>query len=230
MSVQAMGQVYPVAYPRVQPVYPDKGEFFKCDFQLGGGTDEYDLVTAARMICAGGVTQQAAGLGFGRKFDGSDDLLTYPGATILPAGAWTLEALVKIDGVGGSTSRLLAQTSPSIIYLAYNDSVKAWEWNDAGPVRSANNSIVYGVWQHYVLTRSATGVINHYVNGVLSGTANQASTNNSSAGSKYIGNSSAQNRGFNGAVRMMATYPRILTPSEILQRYRECAWLVGLPV
>ncbi|MFA6304434.1 MAG: DUF2341 domain-containing protein [Patescibacteria group bacterium] len=90
--------------------------------------------------------------------------------------------------------------------------------------RSSNNSIQLDTWYHIVATRAlgATAPANFYVNGVLSGSADQSSaTAGAIVGTSnvIIGNNNAQGYSFDGKIDDLKVFNYILTPWQIAQEY-----------
>lgn len=78
-------------------------------------------------------------------------------------------------------------------------------------------------WNNYTATRTAAGLVNFYINGVLSGTANQnTGTPGAATTNLIIGNNAAGTRGVLGNLLSNAmTFNRVLTAKEVenLARY-----------
>jgi hypothetical protein len=87
-------------------------------------------------------------------------------------------------------------------------------------VVSATNSVVASTETFIAVTRTATGVVNIYKNGVLSGSADQAS-GAPEAGSTnlIIGNNAAAGATFNGTLSHIRIFNRILSVAEIGQLF-----------
>lgn len=107
-------------------------------------------------------------IGKGLSFNGTDgqdligaDLLTSSGLTmsawITPTSANTL-----ITNNGGNTTYSIESGNNMIVFSTSN-------------ARSAASSITFGTTYFVVATRSTGNLINHYINGTLSGTADQSS-------------------------------------------------------
>ncbi len=84
---------------------------------------------------------------------------------------------------------------------------------------SKSSSLSAGTWQLVTVTRDAAGLVNFYVNGILSGTASQ-STGMPQAGSNVLlGNRSSGDMGFDGSMDDVRIYNRMLSPAEIQAIY-----------
>lgn len=85
----------------------------------------------------------------------------------------------------------------------------------------SGNDISYGSWQHIMVTRKSAGIANFYINGVLSGTAEQdsgtpvAGTNNT-----FIGNAAGAISTFDGIIGLIVIVSRIKSYIEITRKGR----------
>lgn len=137
-----------------------------------------------------------------------------------------------VIGATASTLSLWANTvAVNIAVQSLIDNVKVEWWIDnqakmvfTGDSQStiafsAAGSITTATWQMLSVTRDATGVTNLYVNGVLSGTANQASGTPATSifdcniASYGIGGSAL----YGGALDDVRIYSRVLSAAELLQ-------------
>ncbi len=90
-------------------------------------------------------------------------------------------------------------------------------------VSSANSSLFAGQWYHVVATITANGISNIYINGVLSGTANQAS------GTRVVGSTNITiGDTFDGYIYRLKGYNRILNTTEIQQLFSSQRFLFGI--
>ena len=86
---------------------------------------------------------------------------------------------------------------------------------------SADGTLLFNKWTLIILTRTSTGVTNFYINGALSGTANQASgTPAAGPFNITIGNAPDQSYTFDGALSNVRVINGILTAQEIAQIYQ----------
>jgi hypothetical protein len=85
---------------------------------------------------------------------------------------------------------------------------------------SANNSITLNKWNFVVVNRTSVGITNIYINGVLSGIANQSSGTPSAGTTNItIGNNSAGSLTQYGLIDNVRVVNGILTPAQIAQLY-----------
>ena len=210
------------------------------DFEEGSGTTLYDksgqgyngAITAG---ASNGFVKGKAGRSY--DFDGANT--TIPVAefsnSALQSG-FTISAWIKPDSVGETAGRIIDKTGDRnglngfyfivSIFGGGTGHIRS-NINNGIAANSALSSIVYGVWQHALITITSGGVVNIYLNGVLSGTANQ-NTNPVSqittANPLTIGNrSSATDRTFDGAIDDLKVYNYVLTPWQIAQEYNNGA-------
>ena len=87
-------------------------------------------------------------------------------------------------------------------------------------IESAVSSIVLGLWQLAIVTRTSAGIANIYINGILSGSANQDSgTPVAGTTNLFIGNRSANDRTFYGPQAQNRIENGILSSQEVMQVY-----------
>jgi hypothetical protein len=81
---------------------------------------------------------------------------------------------------------------------------------------SSNNSVALDKWYHVAITRTATGIANFYINGKLSGIANQNSGAPINGTTNVIvGNRLAGDRSFAGNIMPLTIYNKVLLDSQI---------------
>jgi len=87
---------------------------------------------------------------------------------------------------------------------------------------AATNSIVLDTDMFLAATRTSAGVCNFYKNGVLSGSANQASgTPAAGSTNMFIGANNAGDRTFNGTISHIRVFSKILTVDQIRWIYNK---------
>jgi hypothetical protein len=163
--------------------------------------------TAVTVVNDGGVKAM--------RFNGSTSRLdcgSYNGLI----GDITINAWVKVDTLGGlgygriiDNGQFLYSTNNGLTLIAKN-SVATYATSGA-----FKKSIIFNT----ILTRTSSGLINFYINGILSSTANQVSSIPVAGGNIYIGNSLANNTGWNGNIIHLQIYNGILSQQEISQLY-----------
>jgi hypothetical protein len=155
-------------------------------------------------------------------FDGSDDYIDL--GEDKPndgTGDITISAWINPTGFGESgAGKILDNEQLSLITFNTN-SLLRFVSDGSSIATSANDSISLGVWQHVLVTRNAAGdETNFYINGVLSGTANQDSgTPVAGTTNTFIGNNEAGSRTFDGNISKLKIFSRILGTQEIRELY-----------
>jgi len=83
----------------------------------------------------------------------------------------------------------------------------------------ASGLTVFNQWYHIVVTSTSTGVTNFYVNGVLSGTANQDGGVTASGVDYYVGNNTAGSGTFDGVIEGFKITKGIWSAEQIALDY-----------
>lgn len=167
-------------------------------------------------------------------FDGVDDYVEIAhnacqlGANL--SNGFTVSAWINPRSVGESSGRILdksagtdAQNGVRINIFPSGGNYKVGSNINVGTA-SSSAELSFGTWKHILVTISAAQLLNTYVNGVLSGTANQDLVQGISAitttNVMRIGNrSQATDRTFNGSIRDVKMWNRVLTSAEITEDY-----------
>lgn len=170
----------------------------------------------------------------GNIFDGVDDYVEIPhnvaqlGANL--TNGFTFSAWINPRSTGESGAKVLDKSAGTAAQNGFH-----WGYepvNNAMQIRvnnstnrlGANNSITNGIWQHVLVTVNSTPVCNHYINSILTGSANQAVSQALSTITTTnvlrIGNrSQATDRTFDGSIRDVKMWNRVLSASEIANDY-----------
>jgi hypothetical protein len=205
---------------------------FPLDFATTSGTTAYDMAGARNNGTATGPTflpTSGPDSNGAWDFDGVDDYIEIPHhANQLLVNALSISAWIAADTAGETAGRILDKSTGTsgqtgFTYDTFSNRLEFKVNNGAGPL-SASNSIPYdGTWHHCVVTVTAAGVTNFYVDGVLSGAANQAGTALSGitgTGVMRIGNrSGGTDRTFDGKIAKLRVYSRVLTTAEVSELY-----------
>lgn len=131
-------------------------------------------------------------------------------------GDLTIQGFIKPLGFGTSNVGKIVDNSKLKIGLNSTNSVINVSSDGSTLAVSATNAISIGKWQHFCITRTSTGVVNIYINSILSGTANQASGTPASGSTIYIGTTASSNY-FNGEISNVQVFSGILSTFEISQ-------------
>jgi len=158
------------------------------------------------------------------EFNGDDDKID-TGSDIIGTGADSISAWIYLNSYGDFN---LGNIIDNGIFKFIVDGTDAGPTNairldsSGGFSTSANSidgSILTGQWYHIVGTRDASGIANIYVDGVLSGSADQVSGTPAGGGNVIIGNNTGQTRGFDGSISDVRIYDRALSTAEITELY-----------
>src|SRR3989344_4176135 len=124
---------------------------------------------------SGGATYAEGKIGKAISFDGSDDRVNL-GSDFVGTSAATVSAWIYARSFGELNAGEIIGNNK--IRLRVNSFLSRFSFtsnNFTNGAVAANNSVALNQWIHITATRDADGVANMYVNGVLSGTANQNS-------------------------------------------------------
>jgi hypothetical protein len=142
------------------------------------------------------------------------------GSDVVGVGDITVLGWINAAGFGeGNLGRIIHNGKFQIRINTTNDLFDVSSDN-ATVATSATNSVVVATEIFFAVTRTAAGAANIYVNGVLSGSADQASgvpapgTTNA-----FIGNLGAASGTFDGTLSHIRIFSKILTTTQIGQLY-----------
>lgn len=196
------------------------------DMNLDGGTTGtvYDLSQNSYNGTNSGATAIEGKIGAGMSFDSLSDKVTTT-AEIAGTGDDSVSAWVYVPTTLGN-ERLQIVNNGKFILEAYGYGVHRILFTSDGStnVSAGDGSLLYGQWLHIVVTRTSAGVANFYVNGTLTGSANQVSgTPASGTTNMILGNRNAGDQGFRGTIDEVRLYNKILSTDEITALYNEGA-------
>lgn len=202
----------------LKQVYAGPGACW-CD-QSGNGNHLTQTTESYKPTTKLAVQNSRAGL----DFDGSDDVLSNA-ADLIGAGDVTVFGVLNAEGWG---ARILGQivNNGQFIFAVRNSGSQMYASSNAGTV-AASGTISLGTTYVAILTRTSGGVVNFFLNGALSGTANQASGTPAAGTPTYVGNRAAMDRSFNGNFYDLGIYKgTILSAAQItaLSRYLGSKW------
>jgi hypothetical protein len=151
-------------------------------------------------------------------FDGADSKLdcgSYDDLT----GDKSFIAWIKPYSLGeSSVGRIFNNTKLDILIQATNKVSISSELSTY--VHSANSSVKLGLWQLIVITRNSAGdETNIYINGVLSGSADQDSGTPVAGSNIIIGNSTGQTQTCYGLIGNTRIENGILSSAQAMQVY-----------
>lgn len=189
-------------------------------------------------MAAGDITavrSEASDKDGGASFDGVDDYVEIPhhasqlGANL--SNGFTISAWIYARTSGENALGHIIQKA------ANEDGIDGFSWmirgsntnlqfmlnGDTSKPISAAGSLIFGTWQHYIITISAIAKANIYLNGTLTGNANQSVTgviaDIISLNDLVIGNANSSNRTFDGLIKDVKMWNRVLTTDEIAADY-----------
>jgi len=181
------------------------------------GNERHGTITAG--ASAGFRTDWSRRMEGAYDFDGADTKID-TGSEWIGTQAVTISAWIYTDGYGeGGNGNIL--TNGKIDFdLTSVPSLRFSSNGGATQVLSGNTTLL-STWVHVLITRTAAGVANFYVNGVLSGAANQAS-GDPVAGTTHVilGNNTGQTATFDGKISDLRVYNRVLSASEAAALYQ----------
>ncbi len=189
-----------------------------------GATTVIDETGTANATLSGAIPKPGA-IGQALDFDGVDDSVD-TGSDMIGTGDDSISAWIYADGYGEGTFGRIIDNGKFIVSLRESTGGNAKSLSllsdGATIAESAINSILINQWYHVLITRTSAGTANIYINGVLSGSANQASgTPAAGTTNVIIGNNSVGARTFDGRIDELRLYNRILTASEITELYTQ---------
>ena len=154
-------------------------------------------------------------IGQGLKFDGADDHIqttsNFIGTTAISVCMWLLPPSVPAETFVSNGKLIFGSSSSNRIKLLSDGSTTA---------NSATNSVTNNKWNFICGTRDTSGTANLYVNGTLSGTANQSSgTPTAGIASVRIGGAVTGGGYLIGSIDDLRIYNRVLSVGEIQQLY-----------
>lgn len=134
---------------------------------------------------------------------------------LIGTGDVTLAAVIRPDGWGGNGAGVIFHGTVNNSTILRVDVNGYLVLSNQNLTQSGNSSLALGNYYVVVVTRSAAGLVNFYINGVLSGTANQSVGTIVAGTTTYLGNRAAGARGFQGMMSSTIIYPSILNASQI---------------
>jgi len=146
------------------------------------------------------------------EFDGVDDALVKTGDKI-GTGGCTVFAVIKPRGWGAS-GRIIDNSQFIVNVNGTSNNINVTSnFNDSAV--SATNSIALNSSYIVAVTRDTAGLINIYINGTISGTANQSSGTPVAGSDTYTGNRAAFDRAFDGWLGSALIYSSVLTYDQM---------------
>lgn len=159
-------------------------------------------------------------MGQALDFDGVNDRVEMS-SELIGTGPVTVSAWVHPRTSGGSDAGIILSNRRFKVTVD-STPFRFFASNGAGNTGSGVVSALFSAWTHVAVTRDAAGLINFYVNGALSGTADQdGGTPLAGVNNLNIGNSALNESPFDGPIDEVRVYNRILSVAEIKQLYSQ---------
>ncbi len=161
-------------------------------------------------------------IGQGVNCDGVDDIMNFTSDPIgtgqLTISMWIKPKSFASSGLGtmiwGNTTRFRLNSSNGKRLEFTSDSFTTSAFAE-------NNSMVLNKWSHVVVTRDSSNQANFYINGVLSGTANQSSGTPSGTTIGGVCESSSSSNRFDGMIDDIKIYNTVLSTTNIINLYSQ---------
>jgi hypothetical protein len=161
------------------------------------------------------------------SFNGSSSKIDC-NSNIIGTGAFTFAGWIYLNGWGGGGYGRIADNGRRILHVfsSYGGPVNSFRYdNGAGTGASAiaaDNALSLDAWCHVAVTCTAAGIVNFYVNGTLSGAADQAAGVMVGApGNVLIGNNAGATRAFNGLMGDLRLYDGVTSVEKIQAIHRD---------
>lgn len=151
-------------------------------------------------------------------FDGVDDGLLKTGDSI-GTGDVTICKVFRATGLGASNTGRLISNSKFMVHMSSGPILSV---SSDGTTLVSSGSISLNTSYVVMITRTSAGGVNIYINGVLSGTANQNSGTPVAGSDTYIGNRATYDRAFAGYLGITGVIQRCLGMGELQRLSR---WL-----
>ena len=155
-------------------------------------------------------------------FDGSDDKVDL--GSDKPndgTGAITISAWINPTTFGEGSRGYIITNGKMFLYVNDSDDKLTLSRDDENEYHSADDSISTGSWQHIAVASASDGTnTNFYVNGALSGNANQnVGTPAVGNTNTFIGNNNGGNRTFHGNIDEVSIWNTALSAGDISALY-----------
>jgi hypothetical protein len=188
----------------------------RSSFDDGANIVTENLGTGVNAIMGDGSTAntmpaQVAPHGF--DFDNTNDYIDC-GSDIIGTGDVTMGAMVRLENWDETIPRIMLNNKCFFVMYSTNDRI-LFTSNASTNAFSANDSIKPGVYNFIVVTRTSAGVTNIYINGELSGSADQSSGTPEAGTINTIIGYDLASRAANSVIDTPFVYGSILTPTQI---------------
>ena len=156
-------------------------------------------------------------------FDGSDDHILMPDSPSLDRHpAVTVEALIKLDSYGSGDGGNIFSIGDSDQYRFRVQSSNGHGWfliNDSSglDVLQSTSIVPLHRWKRMIVVCESANYMKMYIDGLLSGYIPTTHSIAAVCGNLHIGQSSAGDEFFNGAIARLRILPRVMSAFEVMQ-------------
>lgn len=158
-------------------------------------------------------------------FDGADTKIDL-GSDFIGTSACSICAWIYPESLGEGNLGTVISNGKTHIYLPAAYSIRLR--SDGATSATSAVGLTQNAWNFITATRTTTGVANLYINGVLSGTANQNSGAPAGGTTNVIlGNLAASTWTFDGKIDDLRVHNKVMTSNEIMKLYQETKHLYG---
>jgi hypothetical protein len=161
----------------------------------------------------------ASALNFDGALASGDDVIS-AGADFIGTGTDSVSVWIYPESLGEGGFGYIFTNGMSNLKVYTGNQVRLSS-DGSTEANSASSAFSLDQWAHVVATRTADGTANIYINGVLSGSANQASGTPAAGSTVLIGNNAASTRTFDGRIADVRVWNRVLSPWEIWKLYND---------
>lgn len=154
----------------------------------------------------------------GGEFDGADSVIAMA-AELVGSGAVSLEFWFRADSLGENNVGRVVDNGNFVIWTSTANRINLVS-DGATTATTGDNAYTTGAFTHGVVTRAADGTANFYINGQLTGSADQDSGTPAAGGAVLkIGNGPASIRTWDGALASVSLYSEVKTAGWVATRY-----------
>jgi len=141
------------------------------------------------------------------------------GTDMIGIGPLTIDVWIYLTGWGESGSGRVINNRRLIFHVYEEYGIKFTSDGSRGAY-PAEGAIVFNTWYHTCITRDINGIANIYLNGVLSGAANQDSGIPVAGESNvFIGALSFLSRFFDGKIAKVRIYSYVMSAGQVAKLY-----------
>ena len=160
--------------------------------------------------------------GKGMAFETEAAFLDIGPDNFIGTGAFSIAVWININSFGEGPSGRIIDNGKCLLFTSSTNDQLQFRSDGTNAALSATDSLSFNTWLHVVGTRESDGTANVYVNGVLSGSADQDSgTPQVATTNVIIGSDSGGTRDFDGKMQGMLMFPRVLTATEVSNLYNQ---------